>query len=120
MSQKIVKNTPEELVIAKVDHQTGRGEPNGIRLYFRRQPHPTDNPTLELVDPRGKTVMIDKNTEAEYYFTGSKPGGVDTNGILGGTIAVLGEWLIRNTPTGDILRDPVRRAKLFADMGISE
>ena len=36
------------------------------------------------------------------------------------TMRRSGEWLIRNTPTGDILRDPVRRAKLFADMGISE
>ena len=122
MSQKVKEFQPESLVVVKLDHQLQNNEPNGFHMFFRKQPHSLGNPTLQLIDKDGDTVKVrmadGSKCEAEYYFTGAFPLGADSNGIPGGTISVMTEWCLRYTAAGDILRDPVRRAKLFSDMGI--
>ena len=122
MAQEIKRNTAEEFWVAKVDHQAGNREPNGLHAYFRKDPHPTNNPTIEIVDPRGKTCVIAVNGrsfEAEYYFTGAPPSTmVDSNNIFGGTIGAFVRWCLLYTAAGYLLHDPAARASLFSDMGI--
>ena len=125
MVQVIKKNTAEELWIAQTDHNTGPREANGIHVFFRKHPHPTDNPTIELVDKTGKLCSIktpDGLKEAEYYFTGAPPPPnptVDSNGFFGGTIGVFVRWALIHTAARYLLTDPVQRASIFAELGIT-